>query len=123
ELNKLPLWRGLWGTEKYDSRMRDLELILRFLALSDDFILESDDAPYNISLKKYLNDYMDSHNTVQNIPMLRHKFTETLAFVHDKFGPTAYRNVSPSDSTRRLHNLSSTVFDAVMIGTWKVLKA
>lgn len=121
ELNKLPLWRSLWGSEKRDSRMRDMELILRFFALSDDFILESEDAPYNISLKKYLNDYMGSHNAEADIRALRNKFTETLFFVHQQFGDTAFHNISPSDASRLLPNLSSTVFDAVMISSWKIL--
>jgi hypothetical protein len=121
ELNKLPLWRDLWGSEKRDSRMRDMELILRFFALSDEFILESESAPYNISLKKYLNDYMGSHNKEEDIPALRDKFTETIGFVHRQFGATAYHNISPSDATRLLPNMSSTVFDAVMIASWKII--
>jgi hypothetical protein len=123
ELNEIPQWRNLWGSAKRDNRMRDLELILRFLALSDDYVLESADAPYNISLKKYLNEYMGTHNEVAAIPALRLKFERTLNFVHEKFGGTAFHNVSPSDPTRLLPNLSSTVFDAVMISSWKILES
>lgn len=55
ELNANKNWRTLWGTEAPDERMRDLEHILRFFALSDEKILSSAKAPSRISLKKYLN--------------------------------------------------------------------
>ena len=57
--------------------MRDLELILRFFALSDRGILEGDNVPYNISLKKYLNEYMGDHNTAQDVERLKEQFNET----------------------------------------------
>lgn len=120
ELNKLTKWRKLIGNEKPDSRMRDLELILRFFALSDDFILKSEKAPYNISLKKYLNEFMDSKNKPKYIPDLREKFITTLDFVQAKFGESAFHNISPSDPTKLVPNLSSTVFDAIMISGWQM---
>ncbi len=121
ELNENKKWRAMWGDENRDSRMRDLELILRFFALSDDYILKSDDAPYNISLKKYLNEYMGEHNVPSEIDGMREKFKRTIDFVYANFGETAYHNISPSDSTKYILNLSSTVFDAVMIASWKVV--
>ncbi|MDO9372038.1 MAG: DUF262 domain-containing protein [Gammaproteobacteria bacterium] len=122
ELNDNKGWRQMWGNEIRDSRMRDLELILRFFALSDEFILESANAPYNISLKKYLNDYMGTHNNVSEIENLRQKFNRTIEFVFANLGESAYRNTSPSDPTKLLTNLSSTVYDAVMIASWKLLQ-
>lgn len=122
ELNTNESWRRMWGDERRDSRMRDMELILRFFALSDEFILESDKVPYNISLKKYLNDYMGAHNSVAEIDSLRQKFNQTIEFVFKNFGTSAYHNISPSDQTKLLANLSSTVYDAVMIASWKLLQ-
>ena len=120
-LNEVKEWRDLVGSPKRDSRMRDLELILRFFALSDQYILESQAAPYNISLKKYLNEYMGSHNTDHDVVALRSQFEQTVAFVHRAFGASAFHNVSPSDPTRLLPNLSSTVFDSVMVGSWLLI--
>ena len=117
-LNEDKRWRDLLGNPRRDSRMRDLELILRFFALSDQYILESPNVPYNISLKKYLNEYMGSHNTDADVASLRSQFEQTIAFVHRAFGATAFHNVSPSDPTRLLPNLSSTVFDSIMVGSW-----
>lgn len=122
ELNCNQSWRRLWGDDKRDSRMRDLELILRFFALSDDFILKSEKVPYNISLKKYLNDYMAEHGSAEEVELFREKFCKTVDFVYQNFAETAFHNISPSDPTRFLPNLSSTVFDAVMIGSWLLLE-
>ncbi len=122
ELNTNNKWRHLWGEERRDSRMRDLELILRFFALSDVFILESEKAPYNISLKKYLNNFMGEHNSDAEIKILREKFERTIEFIYENFGSSAYHNISPSDPTKLLANLSSTVFDAIMISSWKLIQ-
>ncbi|MFO1494445.1 MAG: DUF262 domain-containing protein [Lysobacterales bacterium] len=122
-LNELSKWRELLNSPKRDNRMRDLELILRFFALSDKSILTNEDAPYNISLKKYLNEYMGEHNTAADVEVLSRKFAKTLDFVHSAFGKSAFHNVSPSDPTKLLTNISSTVFDAVMIGSWLLLES
>lgn len=121
DLNKYAKWRKLWGEEKRDNRMRDLELILRFFALSDDFILLSNEAPYSISLKKYLNVFMGANNNKAVAESLRDKFIKTVDFVFTNFGDSAFHNVSPSDNTKLVPNLSSTVFDAVMTASWKIL--
>jgi hypothetical protein len=120
-LNEDAQWRELLGTPKRDSRMRDLELILRFFALSDPNILENDPAPYNISLKKYLNEFMGDHNTAGDVDRLKDQFERTLEFVHHNFGLSAFHNVSPSDSKKLLPNISSTVFDSIMVGSWLLM--
>jgi hypothetical protein len=117
-LNENVKWRALLGNPKRDSRMRDLELILRFFALSDHFILESSDIPYSISLKKYLNEYMGAHNTAQDAQILEAQFNNTINFVYQAFGPSAFHNISPRDPAKLVPNLSSTVFDSIMVGSW-----
>ena len=121
ELNNNKKWRLMWGDTHRDPRMRDLELILRFFALSDEYILESVDAPYNISLKKYLNEFMGNNNAVDKIYLFRNKFTETINFVYEAFGSNAFHNISQSDESRYIPNLSSTIFDAFMISSWKII--
>jgi len=121
ELNANSNWRSLWGTETRDNRMRDLEMILRFFVLSDDPILYSEDMPANISLKKILNEYMGIVRTEVEIEDLRKKFIQTIDFVNEFFGANALKNLSPSDPTRFGNNVSSTVFDAVMIASWKLV--
>lgn len=123
QLNESNKWRDLMNTPTRDNRMRDLELILRFFALSDKSILTSENVPYNISLKKHLNAYMGEHNTTYEVEVLSQKFLKTLDFVHSAFGKSAFHNVSPSDPTKLLANISSTVFDSIMIGSWLLLES
>lgn len=122
ELNANEKWRAMWGESLPDKRMRDTELILRFFALSDPYILESDKAPYNISLKQYLNEFMGTNNEISRVDSLKKKFLSTIDFVFESFGDSAFHNVSPRDPTRLISNLSSTVFDAIMIACWKAVQ-
>lgn len=51
-LNKYPAWRSIIGNPKEDKRKRDVELILRFLALHHN--LDNYEKP----MKQFLNDFM-----------------------------------------------------------------
>ncbi|MDP3537235.1 MAG: DUF262 domain-containing protein [Azonexus sp.] len=115
ELNANKNWRSLWGSEFPDERMRDLEHILRFFALSDEIILSSDKAPSRISLKKYLNQYMDSVNKIDLVENLRTRFEMTIRFIHEHFGNSAFHNLSPTGEGKLVPSFSPTLFDSVMI--------
>lgn len=115
ELNANKNWRALWGGELPDERMRDLEHILRFFALSDKNILSSGNAPSRISLKKYLNQYMDSVNKSDLIDSLRSRFEVTIKFIHEHFGNSAFHNMSPTEEGRLVPSFSPTLFDSVML--------
>lgn len=115
ELNANKDWRILWGAEDPDERMRDLEYILRFFALADEKILSSDNAPSRISLKKYLNQYMDSVNQPDLVDNLRSRFEMTIKFVHDYLGNRAFHNLSPTEEGKLVPSFSPTLFDSVMI--------
>lgn len=115
ELNANKKWRELWGGEAADERMRDLEYILRFFALSDDRLLKSEKAPASISLKKYLNQYMDSVNQDELIPVLKSRFEMGINFAYEHFGVGAFHNISPSETGKLVPRFSPTVFDSVLI--------
>lgn len=115
ELNQNRSWRTLWGEITHDERMRDLEFILRFFALSDEKIQTAADSPTRISLKKYLNQYMESVNNEQAIDQLRLKFTRAIEFAHEHFGTGVFHNLSPKDPTKLVPNFNPTLFDAIMI--------
>ena len=117
ELNANKKWRALWGTEDPDERMRDLEHILRFFALSDERILSSNMAPSRISLKKYLNQYMDSVNNPDLVVNLRTRFELVINFVHEHFGGGAFHNLSSTEEGKLVPSFSPTLFDSVMIST------
>lgn len=122
ELNVNPSWRALWGSKDPDERMRDLEHILRFFALSDKKILSSDSAPSRISLKKYLNQYMDSVNNATLVTDLKSRFEKSIKFINEHFGHSAFHNISPSEDGKLVPSFSPTLFDAVMISVDKGLQ-
>lgn len=115
ELNNNKKWRELWGGQSPDERMRDLEYILRFFALSDERILRAGNAPAQISLKKYLNQYMDSVNQPELIASLKSRFEMGVDFAYEHFGTGAFHNISPTEEGRLVARFSPTVFDAVLI--------
>jgi hypothetical protein len=117
ELNKVLDWRELWGSESRDDRMRDIEFILRFFALSSDQILTSSDAPPRISLKKYLNQFMGRSIDDAESEAMRAKFVETVTFIRKHLGKSAFHNISQTGASRRVSTFSPTVFDSVMIST------
>ncbi len=115
ELNANKKWRLLWGNDQQDERMRDLEYILRFFALSDERIISSKEAPAQISLKKYLNQYMDAKNKDIFIQSLRERFLCSIDYAYEHFGVGAFHNISPSEESKLVAKFSPTVFDSVLI--------
>ena len=115
ELNENRQWRALYGRALRDDRMRDLELILRFFALSSDELQTSTEFPTQISLKKYLNQYMDKTNKPEHIDGLRARFNRAIEFAFKAFGDGAFHNLSPTEQTRLVEKFSPTVFDSVLI--------
>lgn len=115
ELNDLSPWRDLWGSEDRDDRMRDMEFILRFFALSSEEIFDEEKSPSRISLKKYLNEFMGSDDG-KRIEEFRSRFVATVSLIHKRIGATAFHNTSSSGNPKNA-SFSPTVFDAVMIAT------
>ncbi|WP_223529397.1 DUF262 domain-containing protein [Pseudomonas sp. GL-R-19] len=115
ELNQHKPWRQLWGKPIQDARMRDLEVILRFFALSSDYIQQDDKSPARISLKQHLNRFMDSVNDEKFCGEFKSRFLSTVDYIHSNIGITAFHNISPSDDKRLVPNFSPTIFDSVMI--------
>ena len=72
EVNKAPTWREIFGTQLPDVRMRDVELIARFLAL-----YENSDS-YAKPMKKFINDYMKTNQKVVNVDKYRSLFLESV---------------------------------------------
>lgn len=117
ELNLNPTWRKLFGNDKEDSRMRDLEFILRFLALDSDKILRSEKV--NISLKKYLNEFMGekTNNSKEKIEEFKNNFLSTLKMVESQFSDIAFYNLQSTDLTTIRRRFYPTIFDSIMIAT------
>jgi len=118
ELNKTQKWRALYGLVAADSRMRDMEFILRFFALNSRKLLSSREDG-RISLKKYLNEFMGSNEVRRPdaLESMQNIFIQTTSLVYDRFGREAFHNISPKDKGKLIKKFNPTVFDSIMIAT------
>lgn len=107
ELNDVPTWRESYGP--VSRRMRDQEMILRFLALR---FTER----YEEYMVEFLNKYMGSNRklTVQSAEDVTTAFVPTINAIHEALGRTAFRPKGP---------FNAAVFDAVMVGVSRRLAA
>lgn len=113
ELNTKENWRILFGKEDEDSRMRDLEFILRFLALDTEYVRSNQSSA--ISLKKYLNEFMGSENSQIGsvINGRRDKFNSVIDFIYEHFGENAFYNITGGDETKIRKRFYPTIFDSL----------
>ncbi len=118
ELNKLPTWRKLYGLESTDSRMRDIEFILRYFALNSSYFHELNVT--TISLKKFLNDYMEFGNNFEGkiIEEKKAEFASLVQFIYDILGQNAFRNLSNTKDKHYSTKFSPTIFDSIMIASF-----
>ena len=100
ELNVDSNWRSIFGRPQPDTRMRDVELIVRFLAL-----LEVSENYYK-PMKTFLNDFMAKHQDDISDQPYRSVFEGTAERVLASLGPRPFH-------IRR--GLNAAVFDSVMI--------
>lgn len=102
DLNCNHTWRKLYGN--VSNRMKDQELILRFLAMY------FDRKNYKSPLKQFLNKYMGSNRnlTRQSEGEIRSVFENTVETVHNHLGPNAFK---PSKG-----RFTAAVFDSVAVG-------
>ena len=109
-LNGNPHWRDLFG--KVHNRMKDQELILRFLAMYFNW------EKYQSPLTKFLNAYMGSnrHLETQSERELRQVFETTMEAIHRHLGANAFK---PPWSRGRF---TAAIFDSVAVGVAKRLE-
>lgn len=114
-LNMIPQWRELFGAEEPDSRMRDMEFILRFFALSSESFKA--DERERLSLKRFLDLFMQGERNVGSATIQNYtqRFLDAVALVHEVFGDTAFHNISPSDPRKLVPKFSPTIFDSITI--------
>lgn len=99
-LNTNTTWRHIFGKSEKDARMRDLELIIRFFALFEDF--ES----YSKPMKQFLNNYMARKQPVTEKKSYQNIFLNTIKRVYDTLGQKPF-NIK--------RGINVAVFDSVMI--------
>lgn len=104
EINTLESWRKLIGKQQLDKRLRDVEFILRILALRE-YIDK-----YEKPMKKFLNDYMSEKRNLEGealkrfLKLTRTEFTKTCNYVFEQLGEKAFHlrgrlNYAVMDST------------------------
>lgn len=115
DVNKYPIWRALFGLQDPDSRMRDMEYILRFFALSSEEFRRG--TQERLSLRQFLDFFMKKYANPGGavIDQLRDRFLNAIEFTHQLFGNAAFHNISPSDSTKYVQKFSPTIFDSILI--------
>lgn len=121
ELNSDSHWRSLYGAPE-DSRMRDMEYILRFFALQPGSL--SNITKERISLKRHLNLYMKYFQDIpeEQIANCRHLFAECMKVIYESFGEVAFHNISPSSPDKLVKKFSPTIFDSISIATSMALQ-
>lgn len=107
ELNDNEDWRAVFG--KKNARLKDQELILRFLAM----FFSSDD--YERPMREFLNKFADRHkiSTPRFLNECKQVFGDTIKYVRLSIGDKAFR---PERA------LNAAVFDSVMFGLSKRLQ-
>jgi uncharacterized protein with ParB-like and HNH nuclease domain len=117
ELNKNKTWRALYGLTDEDSRMRDLEFVLRFFALSESHW--DIEVTGSISLKKFLNDFMgdEKQENIEYLAKLKKSFEDVVSFIYTHFGDDAFQNISKTDTTKLTGQFNPTIFDSLAIAT------
>ena len=100
ELNDNPDWRQIFGRPVPDTRMRDVELIVRFFALFED------SEQYSKPMKTFLNEFMKRHQREESDQPYRENFRGAVERVVAALGPRPFH-------VRR--GLNAAIFDSVMI--------
>jgi hypothetical protein len=100
--NEIPSWRAIYGQSKSE-RMKDVELILRFLALFHG------SGNYEKPMKSFLNKYMADNATIDanSEEALRSLFETTIGYVYEALDGRAFKPLAA---------FNAAVFDSVMVG-------
>lgn len=119
ELNKNTLWRKLFGQDTEDSRMRDVEYVLRFFTIKSDAVQKSD--INQISLKKQLNLFMNDYKdlSTKQADCFRKEFIQVIEKIYETIGVNAFNNYAKGKYTKRFH---PTIFDAISTAYYFAIK-
>lgn len=115
KLNKNKIWRELFGNKEDDPRMRDLEYILRYLAMRKMNFKKM--KMVAISLKLELNLFMGDplNNIDKNMGHFEKDFISTIEKVYSIFGKDAFHNISKEHPDQLVDKFNPTIFDSIML--------
>ena len=109
ELNeRVPSWRAIVGKESPDARQRDVELILRILALSQEV------QNYKKPMKDFLNSFMDRNRALSDTKLVEYRdlFQNVTERIVERLGPKPFHILS---------GLNASVLDSVSVAFAKRL--
>ena len=101
ELNQNKAWRKIINLPSPDKRLRDIELILRFLALYKHY--ETYKKPMKDFLSNFMKDYL---NQLEEIEQFREIFEITVSSINEKLDSPPFRVKS---------GLNTAIFDSIMV--------
>lgn len=104
-MNKNASWRNIYGKESI--RLKDQELIIRFLALS------SKSTPYSKPMKEFINKFCGKNRNRKEFSSYRDVFENTIELFDEAIGKKAFRPEK---------NFNAAAFDSCMIGLSSVLE-
>ncbi len=107
QLNLYPSWRSLYGSSRLDPRMRDVELILRFLALYEN------SAKYKKPMKDFISDFMREKREINLAEQKKYSelFTELMDLILREIGPHAFKLKA---------GINVALFDSICVSLAKV---
>lgn len=79
-MNSEPGWREILGKPKIDKRLRDVELVLRCIALAEN------GENYEKPMKGFLNKFMESQRGKDNYDDIIDNFNRTVAYINSNLG-------------------------------------
>lgn len=101
-------------------RFDDIELVLRYLALSDNYDIEKGEVlNYKATMKSFLNYYMDLNKKTNDLRMsaFSDKFNDTIFKVVSVFGMNAFRKPYIEDGNIMYeNNVNRALMDCIMVG-------
>ncbi|MCX5825337.1 MAG: DUF262 domain-containing protein [Deltaproteobacteria bacterium] len=109
KLTDEPVWHRLYGIMT-DRRMKGAELILRFLALRNNY------ENYQKPLSSFINSFCDRYKNADNNALLNWKtqFLTCIAQVQDTLGDLAFRTLDEAGHINK--NFNAALYDAQMVG-------
>ncbi len=117
ELNRTPLWRQFFGDKSLHKRMKDVEMILRFFALSQNPLKSKELG--SISFVEMMNGQMSRTVNYTDAQLEKEKasFLKTIDVVRDNFGTNIFR-INPSSPKKTTKKFFATTFDSIMVATF-----
>lgn len=87
QVNKEPSWRALLGRSEPDKRMKDIEMVLRVLALVAGW------SGYKPPMKDFISSYMEANTNIstETQERLRGIFVPIVKFIHERISVEAFR--------------------------------